>query len=371
MSESHFDPLKSIQMEKIKNHNNTIETKYLDHELNKFKKEISMARTRLLVVHDNHENNSLTYKPLDNTKLISSFSHGHECVEDFYKDSENASLMEKRIFENFTDRSDEVDANMLEKESVQCIDKFIETNKIDTAKIDERYVRFGDLIEVINYDEEELTNSEKCSDRQLDSNDDIEIEPVLEVKLIPKEQVTIEPILELVGKPMHHSVDQATIKRDDKPIRIQMIGGLQIPCDEMSTNKKEPFIITKLNVINQSNQSKDIVDHPIVDSELQIPPEQSAIVSDLFTKDIQSDTMRQNTLQKYFLRWIHFTSIEKISKENVSCNQSRIQKIEAFLNNIRMEKKKHMRNDSRIVDVKKKNAEPENPAALARKYHNK
>lgn len=348
----HFDPLKSIQMEKIKNHNNAIETKYLDHELNKFKKEISMTRSRLVVVHDNIEHNSLTYKPLDNSNLISSFSHGHECVEDFYRESGNATLMEKRIFENFTDPADDV--NMIDTEEMM--------------KIDERFVHFGDNIEIINYDEAETMNSGKCSNDQLDNlNDDIQIEPVLEVNIVPKEQAHIAPKLELIGKPMQQNVDIETTKQDDNSHKIHLIERIY-NYEEQQHTEQNAFVITRLDV---TNQPKPIISHHNVETELQIPPEQNAIVTDLFTNDIHSDTMRRNILQNVFLRWIHFTTIEKLAKENVTCNQSRIQKIETFLNNIRLEKKKQIRNDSRIVEVKKKITETENPAVMARKYHHK
>lgn len=360
-------------MERIKNHNNAIEAKYLDHELNKFKKEISMTRSRLLVVHDNLENHSLTYEPLDNTKLISSFSHGHECVEDFYRDSENASLIGRRICEHYTDSIDENVMNNIDNEDIECIDDFMVTRENEEmTKVDERYVRFGDLIEIIDYDEGEIANNDEHSDRQLDNLiDDVDVEPVLEVKLVPKElvkeQILIEPILELVGKPMTHAVDKTTMKLVEKSEKTNLIEVPQISTEEIPPSNQNPFIITRLHT---SNQPKSTVHPPTIENE-EIPPEQSAIVSDLFTKDMQSDNRRRNTLQKYFLRWIHFTTIEKIAKENKSCNQSRIQKIEAFLNNIRLEKKKQIRNDSRFVDIKKKTSEPEHPAVLARKYHHK
>lgn len=358
----HFDPLKSIQMEKIKNHNNTIETRYLDHELNKFKKEISMTRSRLLVVHDNHEHNSLTYKPLDNSNLISSFSHGHECVEDFYRESENASLMEKRIFENFTHSTEQDD---MMDEDIACINNLLDTDEM--TKMDERYVHFEDLIEIINYDEVETNSEEKCSDYQPDTLiDHIEVEPVLEVKLVPKEQT----MLELIGKPMQQSDDKLTTKQDEKVQKISSIKCHSNSGDEQPPIDQNPFIITRLNVTG-TNQQKSIINQPNVDIESQIPPEQNAIVTDLFTNDRESENVRRNVLQRFFLRWIHFTTIEKLAKENITCNQSRIQKIEAFLNNIRLEKKKQIRNDLRIVDVKKKIAEPETPAVLARKYHHK
>lgn len=349
-------------MEKIKNHNNTIENKYLDHELNKFKKEISMTRSRFIVVHDNCEHNSLTYKPLDNSNLISSLSHGHECVENFYRESQNATLQEERIFTDFTDLID--DAAM--KEDIECINHLLDTDVV--TNIDDRCVHFGDHIEIINYDEVTGVNSGNSNSQPDNSNDDIDIEPVLEVKLVPKDKAMAEPKLELIGKPMQQVVDTVTIKQEDKSHSIRTIESLSTNCEERHRSDRNPFIITKLNV---TNQPKPITNQTKSDTKFPIPPEQSAIVSDLFTNEIQSDIMRQNILQKFFLRWIHFTTIEKLSKENIICNQSRIQKIETFLNNIRLEKKKQIRNDLRIVDVKKKITEPENAAVLARKYHHK
>ncbi len=366
----HFDPLKSIQMEKIKNHNNTIETKYLDHELNKFKKEISMTRSRLLVVHDNLEYNALAYKPLDNSNLISSFSQGHNCVEDFYRESANATMKEKQIFENVTNPTDEVSMNTID-DDIECINNLSDAD--DMKKFDERYVHFGDLIEIINYNEVETTNSGKCSeDGQLGNlNYDIEIEQVLEVKLVPKEHSATQHTLELIGRPMQQSGDKiTTTKQEEKETpKIHLMEGTTSVSGDIQLLDPNPFIITKL--LDVTNYPKSTISEPNVDTDNQIQPEQNAIVSDLFTNNIHNDAMRQNTLQKFFLKWIHFTTIEKLSKENISCNQSRIQKIETFLNNVRLEKKKQIRNDVRIVEVKKKISEPENPVVLARKYHHK
>lgn len=350
-------------MEKIKNHNNSIEAKYLDHELHKFKNEISMTRSRLLVVRDDLEHNSLTYKPLDNTNLISSFSHGHECVEDFFRESENATLMEKRIFENFTDPTEEVAVSMnMVDEDIASINYLLDSD--DITNFDERYVRFGELVDVNNYDELETTNSGKCSDSQPENLiADKRIEPVSEVKLVPKEQAHTE--LQLIGKTMQHTVEMVATKCDAKQLPNET---LPTSCAEKEQINQNPFIIKRLDV---TNQPKSVTNQPNMDIEFQIPPEQNAIVTDLLTNDVHSDTMRQNILQKFFLRWIHYTTIEKLAKDNVSCNQSRIQKIEAFLNNIRLEKKKQIRNEKRIVDLKKKVAEPENPVVLARKYHHK
>lgn len=357
-------------MEKIKNHNNAIETKYLDHELKKFKKEISITRTKLSAVHHNLEDNDLLmYKTLDNTKLISSFSHGHECVQEFYRDSRDASLMENRIFENCAESFDERElSNMSDNEDVS---KDLEFNdnymKTHCEVVNDRCVRFGGVIEIHDYEEDEIA-SPICSYRQLDtSRDDITTEPVLEVKLVPKEQILANTTLELIGKPIQcNSVDMPILKSEEKIKKNRE--NSQKSCQDIADSNENPFVITKINVLNQP---QSMAKQPTVENQIQIPPEQSAIISDLFTKDSRSDAMRQDALQKYFLRWIHFTTIEKISKENISCNQSRIQKIEAFLNNIRLEKKKHLRADPPVVDIKKKNCDPQNPLVLARKYQNK
>ncbi|KAJ6649713.1 Coiled-coil domain-containing protein [Pseudolycoriella hygida] len=356
ISDFHFDPLKAIQMEKIKNHNNSIEAKYLEHELKKFKGEISLTRPRPLIVHDNLERSSLTYEPLDNTNLISSFSHGHECVQNFYRESENATLAEQEIFNHLLHPT-----NDMIDEDIECINRLIDTN--ETSKADERNVHFEDQIEILNYEESETTNSGKCSNSLLD---DVEVEPILEVKVVPKEHTSSASTLELVGKTMKHLEIAITKPKENVEEKIKKIH----ECFHSSTEEKHPgdqnpFIITRLDVANQPQA----ISQPTIDHESLIPPEQKAIVSGLFGS--QSDHSQRLTLQKFFLRWIHFTTIEKLAKENISCNQSRIQKIEAFLNNIRLEKKKQIRSDVRKVDVKKKTVETENPVVLARKYHHK
>lgn len=59
------------------------------------------------------------------------------------------------------------------------------------------------------------------------------------------------------------------------------------------------------------------------------------IIRDVINKESQDEFL---ILQKYFLRWVHFNTIEKLQRRNPA--QTRLQKMEAFLQNITMERKR-------------------------------
>lgn len=86
-------------------------------------------------------------------------------------------------------------------------------------------------------------------------------------------------------------------------------------------------------------------------------------------------------LQRYFLQWVHFTTIEKLRRKNPA--QSRLQKMEAFLQNITRERKRalnKLRRPGNIVVSRRDDGERqsklhaghmESPRFLTRTFNNK
>lgn len=87
-------------------------------------------------------------------------------------------------------------------------------------------------------------------------------------------------------------------------------------------------------------------------------------------------------LQRYFLQWIHFTTIEKLQRKNPA--QSRLQKMEAFLQNITRERKRALNKLRRPGNVAQSKRDDdsrqsrsqasymtESPRFLTRTYNNK
>lgn len=102
--------------------------------------------------------------------------------------------------------------------------------------------------------------------------------------------------------------------------------------------------------------------------------EKSAIISELFIE--QTD---RAILKKYFIKWFRYNTIMKLTKQNTS--QCRVKKIEAFLNNLTVERRKELerlkanalksKQNSTNCETKTRHMNVENPELLARKYNNK
>ncbi|XP_037957415.1 uncharacterized protein LOC119687232 [Teleopsis dalmanni] len=83
--------------------------------------------------------------------------------------------------------------------------------------------------------------------------------------------------------------------------------------------------------------------------------EQNLIITQLFQVRAKRDI---KTLRKYFLKWIHFTTIEKIERENVISNNNRVRKINLFLDQIRKVKSRPLRNNRICKDNEGSENEP-------------
>lgn len=79
-----------------------------------------------------------------------------------------------------------------------------------------------------------------------------------------------------------------------------------------------------------------------VSAELEVPHEKQRIIEQLF--QARSNT-EQSLMRKYFLKWIHYTSMEKIERgTGKTATDNRAQKINAFLDKIRQEKRRQRNN---------------------------
>lgn len=103
------------------------------------------------------------------------------------------------------------------------------------------------------------------------------------------------------------------------------------------------------------------------------PSEKATIINALFDRKQREN---RNLLQKYFMRWVHFNTIEKLTKRNP--DQTRLRKMETFLQNITLERKKTLQKLKAINRVESTPYSPikpkfttDSPELLARKFNNK
>lgn len=143
-----------------------------------------------------------------------------------------------------------------------------------------------------------------------------------------------------------------------------------------SIDQQLSILIQKINITGYSNESKQTINNDKGDEHQSI--ERKNIIDELFSTDTKTDFI---ILQKYFLRWVHFTTIEKLMHR--SPEQSRLQKMQAFLQNITVHRKKALNKlrqtnaidssrDEHRLDVKMQSKfHPESPRLMLRKYNNK
>lgn len=112
----------------------------------------------------------------------------------------------------------------------------------------------------------------------------------------------------------------------------------------------EPLLIRRIEVpkvVLQPKQPPEQHMDPEQDSCSQssddkVPHEKQRIIEQLFKA--RSNT-EQNLMRKYFLKWIHYTSMEKIERGTGKTGaDNRAQKINAFLDKIRQEKRRQRNN---------------------------
>ncbi|KAH8419387.1 hypothetical protein KR222_010295 [Zaprionus bogoriensis] len=117
----------------------------------------------------------------------------------------------------------------------------------------------------------------------------------------------------------------------------------------------EPLLIRRIEVpkvVLQPKQQQPAATELEPDTQLsscssgdEVPHEKQRIIEQLFQARSNSQLC---LLRKYFLKWIHYTSMEKIERESGKTNNNRAQKINAFLDKIRQEKRRQ-RQDKRAT----------------------
>lgn len=379
---SQQDAMQAIRMEKVNAHKNNIEEHYLANEIKKFQSEMDAKRKRNAInpklVVMMHQPQRVELVEWDNSPVLQALAHGHKAVQHFYRNSYNGESCITEIDPDIVELPNE-EITPIERTSVDILNDVNEIAVADdlltegtALEPDDRCVRFGDTVEIINYNGESSsavsTASQELSFAEESSKNVIGSCETLSVELTPKARN--EP-LELVGRQMQKDIQLELIpkvlKSHTEP-NVGVVKELSLTTtgnlDAEVSGMRFPLTITKYNT-SQRNTKHNIGDIPA-----EQPPEQNNIIAELFKKNVLSQRMQHSILQKYFQRWIHFTTIEKMNSQNMLTNKSRARTIETFLSHIRLEKKKltavkPARNDMAKPAVK------EDPTLMAKKYNNK
>lgn len=142
----------------------------------------------------------------------------------------------------------------------------------------------------------------------------------------------------------------------------------------ISLDQHMSILIRNLHLGSDVDQKGSIiVNESFASNPLERSTEKDNIINGLFQSQAGNDFI---ILQKYFLRWVHYTTIERLIRRNPE--QSRLQKMQMFLQNITTERKKSLAKLRTTMNVKnnyetRKNChhQMESPRLMLRKYNNK
>ncbi|XP_055375830.1 uncharacterized protein LOC129608371 [Condylostylus longicornis] len=374
-------PEKEYALDKVKAHNQAVEDHYIDNELNKLKTELEKSRIKM---SKKLQRPKLTLT-LSNKGIFQSLEKCTDVLDDFYcapiealqeankisNDSVEKSNSSDEKFESETKSPVEVSSDLKNNPSVNGYtspDNHVSSHdktqilvpeiniKDDVEEVQEnRCVRFEDNIEIHNYSREpsfneglirfetEFQNGEivegfalvgkslsiNCSDGEIDSRNSkfIEIEEINNFQ--EEEEIDENCIVEKIqfrNEDIRDDKDYVFTVNDDL-LRIRRA----LP----DTNDLQ--VIVQMNSIDNGSQDiSEEIDNKS-DSDLSNSEQTNAITKLFRPKCPPTEIL----MRKYFLRWIHFTTLEKIEKQNFSNNEDdRILKINAFLDQIRREKRK-------------------------------
>ncbi|EDW04581.1 GH24999 [Drosophila grimshawi] len=121
--------------------------------------------------------------------------------------------------------------------------------------------------------------------------------------------------------------------------------------EEQEEEQMEALLIRRIEipkvVVLPKQQEQPATDQSCSENELQPGPldEKQRIIDELFVKARTNSEL--NLMRKYFLKWIHFTTMEKLEREPGTRHANRATKINAFLDKIRQEKRRQRQNTKR------------------------
>lgn len=129
------------------------------------------------------------------------------------------------------------------------------------------------------------------------------------------------------------------IRETQSPDRLQVNttdnaeGKRVFDINKCAVNQQLSILVQKIDINSYVENSSKKTTEDINGEQQSI--ERNRIIDELFNAQAKNDRIE---LQKYFLRWVHFTTIERLLRRNPE--QTRLQKMQAFLQTISMERKK-------------------------------
>ncbi|XP_055919539.1 uncharacterized protein LOC129951428 [Eupeodes corollae] len=307
-------------------HNLEVEERYILNELSKFRAQLEKKRQQYKIKPVTLDSDSDHFR-LNNVGILKSLENTTRHIEDFYRAPQDA--MEQ--FESLVSHV-EMDNQKLPSEEESLLDS---ATKQQTENGDLHCVRFEDKVEIVKYSREAST----CSNT---SNG-------------------IDSVISDLAEEALNEIEMENAIEDDDGRTFQIEGSA------LRNNLIDPLIVTKMLPKEELQIiENDDATNSTEETEESVTNEQNAIIENLFQARSHSNGV---VLRNYFLKWIHYTTIQRIERQNMSSRNDRIHKINNFLDHIRREKKNQV-TTSKVT----KSSNPENKIQsinISKKYQSK
>uniref|UniRef100_A0A1B0CEG2 Putative calponin similarity domain-containing protein n=1 Tax=Lutzomyia longipalpis TaxID=7200 RepID=A0A1B0CEG2_LUTLO len=362
------------QMEKICNHKKVIEINLIENELSKFRDEMSRkrpAKEKKVQIPDN------PFVLLDNGEIFASLASTEEKTNSFYRKMIEAPLASSQIFE-------EVSKNPLEEVSE------LPREVTDWQDAKNSCVQFEDNVEVITYSKEASLATDSDTESLLDEEESYlgrnypkDIFICEETTTTTKSYFTFHGATsspsqesDCGSSTTHGSTESSTIFNQEDDLEASFLAqAMKTISKEEEKPKEAPetpgneLIIRQLLPEKRPEEKCEKTDQATE----EVSPEKVKIISELFREHTEAyKEFREILLRKYFLKWVHYTTMEKITKCQSISRKDRIAKIDAYLRRIHDEKRRiHQEQQNPQETQKQKVASKEETILLAKKYRNK
>lgn len=343
-------------------------TELIEDEIEKFKRNVEIQRPTPAFDFFEYLNRHTKYKYI-RTKL------NRHLLNDESADNQDFSLttIDKCDYECGCNFDEIINENQLDDEHIHTV-----CNDYIQSPCEELSQRFGSINNNLT-----ACDSNQCEDAYDGGTLKIELIPKYRIesfelcgitaniendKPVEEENSNVSDIVDEIKQATPESeVVLPTVECSDKLKRdsTNLAEHLQIKQITLGTLKAKPddHRRNELNEIDMTEVAND---------------ERNAIICEIFCEKKRANFV---LLQKYFLKWFHYSTIEKLSKEGaIGVDQTRLQKIQKFLQNITIERKMYAQkarmrakcnNDVKIEAAAKRRDAVDDVVTLTRKYNSK
>ncbi|KAL7036898.1 hypothetical protein ACKWTF_008986 [Chironomus riparius] len=366
-----FKLQKELNMESIRNHNNLVDSRLIENELEKFKLEIRKLRTTSSKKSEKYQDSLDEYEDPEETKLLSALRDTEEATFAYRNEFnkivvEKPNLLQINHFEFSYDEGSACSESTAEL-SEDSLDKCSNLNFIKISAQPKPTIQIEELDEYQDYyeinedptkfnveDETEKPYDPMCyvcctEDKCEFQKNEFETQSFYSLPNLSENDV--EHLMRITKFQSLISVETPTIKdcRCCPPSADVKIKHLDKSIEEAEA---ERLLIIRRMELEEKNYQELIVKTDAQSKNISDPSSNyvyDKYISDLINEDQMTSQkeFEREMLRKSFKDWLQKTTISKILKTNAFNNEDRVKKINEFLNKVRFEHNKgHISNET-------------------------